>query len=83
MEQKKSTAYTAVKRRAFNIIFILVCTAGAVLGLWLFWMDLNRALVNRSEGAVGIVTYKRHAVQRRFEDRLLWAQLPKESPPCR
>jgi hypothetical protein len=80
MEKRKSTRYKHVKRAAFDISFTLVCLAGAALGLWLFWTDLNRVLVKKAEEPVGLVTYKRHSVQRRFEDRLFWAQLPRESP---
>jgi hypothetical protein len=63
-----------------GLLFTLVCFAGAALGLWLFWMDINRVLVKRSEEPVGTLSYKRHVVQRRFEDRLMWNQIPRESP---
>ncbi|MDR1047279.1 MAG: hypothetical protein LBL64_05850 [Treponema sp.] len=79
MKENKSSQYKT-RKRAGGILFTLFCLAGAAGGLWLFWTDLNRVLVKKSEQSVGVVTYKRHAVQRRFEDRLIWSQLPKESP---
>jgi hypothetical protein len=79
MKENKSSQYKTSKR-AGGILFTLFCLAGAAGGLWLFWTDLNRVLVKKSEQLVGVVTYKRHAVQRRFEDRLIWSQLPRESP---
>jgi hypothetical protein len=79
MKENKSSQYKT-RKRAGGILFTLFCLAGAAGGLWLFWTDLNRVLVKKSEQFVGVVTYKRHAVQRRFEDRLIWSQLPKESP---
>ncbi|MDR1618151.1 MAG: hypothetical protein LBS06_03780 [Treponema sp.] len=61
-------------------LFTLVCFAGAITGLLFFWMDINQVLVKRSEDPVGTLSYKRHVVQRRFEDRLVWNQIPRESP---
>jgi hypothetical protein len=75
---KRSSKYRENKLPGF--LFTLVCCAGAALGLWLFWMDLNQVLVRRSEKPVGILSYKHHIVQRRFEDRLMWNQIPRESP---
>ncbi|MDR1895064.1 MAG: hypothetical protein LBQ61_10340 [Spirochaetales bacterium] len=63
-----------------GILFTVLCVFGALLGFWLFWSDLNRVLAERSEQPVGRVTYKRHTVQRRLEDRLVWSLLPAESP---
>jgi hypothetical protein len=75
---KRSSKYA--ENRLPGFLFTLVCCAGAALGLWLFWMDINQVLVRRSEKPVGTLSYKRHVVQRRFEDRLMWNQIPKESP---
>ncbi|MDR2662554.1 MAG: hypothetical protein LBC31_06105 [Treponema sp.] len=63
-----------------GVLFTLVCFAGAAFGLWLFWMDINSVLLKRAEEPVGTLSYKRHVVQRRFEDRLMWNQIPRESP---
>jgi hypothetical protein len=79
MKEKKSSKYKS-RKRAFDVFFTLFCLAGAAAGLFLFWTDLNRVLVKRSEQPIGTVTFKRRAVQRRFEDRLIWSQLPRESP---
>jgi hypothetical protein len=78
MKEKKSSPYKS-RKRLFDFLFTLLCLAGAAAGLWLFWADVNHVL-NKSEQPIGVVTYKRRAVQRRFEDRLLWSQLPRESP---
>jgi hypothetical protein len=75
---KRNSKYTGNKLP--GVLFTLACFAGAALGLWLFWMDINRVLVKNSETPVGILVYKRHVVQRRFEDRLMWSQIPRESP---
>jgi hypothetical protein len=63
-----------------GVLFTLICFAGAAMGLWLFWRDINRVLAKQSEQAVGMLSYKHHVVQRRFEDRLMWSQIPRETP---
>jgi hypothetical protein len=75
---KRSSKYSGGKWP--DVLFTLVCFAGAGLGLWLFWTDITRTLIQRSEKPVGVLSYKRHVVQRRFEDRLMWSQIPQESP---
>jgi hypothetical protein len=79
MKEKESSKFKS-RKRAFDVFFTIFCLAGAAAGLWLFWTDLNHVLIKRSGRPIGTVTYKRRAVQRRFEDRLIWSQLPKESP---
>ncbi|MDR3171958.1 MAG: hypothetical protein LBU17_10085 [Treponema sp.] len=59
---------------------VLFCFSGAVLGVVLFWKDMNRTLTKLSEIPVGIVSYKHNSAQRRFEDRLIWSQLQQTSP---
>jgi hypothetical protein len=75
---KRNSKYA--KSRRTGVLFTLVCFAGAALGLWLFWADINRVLAKRSERPVGALSYKHHVVQRRFGDRLIWGPLPRESP---
>jgi hypothetical protein len=75
---KRNSKYTG--NRLPGVLFTLVCFAGAALGLWLFWMDINQVLLKGTENPAGILSYKRHVVQRRFEDRLMWNQIPRESP---
>ena len=77
-EPKTSPAFT--RRTALRVLFILLCLAGSALGLWLFWTDLNHVLYRTNEEAAGTLSYKRHTVQRRFENRLVWNTLPRESP---
>jgi hypothetical protein len=68
------------RRTVFDILFTLFCLAGAAWGLSMFWGDINRVLVKSTEQPVGVLSYKRNTVQRRFESRHLWNQLPRESP---
>jgi hypothetical protein len=63
-----------------DVLFILACFAGAAFGFWLFWTDITQVLLKRTEEPVGMLSYKRHVVQRRFGDRLMWNQIPRESP---
>jgi hypothetical protein len=79
MEENKSLKYKSPNRAA-GFLFTLFCLAGAAGSLWLFWSDINRVMIKNSEQPVGTVSYKHHTVQRRFEDRLFWSQLPRESP---
>ncbi|MDR3334269.1 MAG: FecR family protein [Treponema sp.] len=59
---------------------VLFCLSGAVLGIVLFWKDMNRTLIKLSEIPVGIISYKHNSAQRRFQDRLIWSQLQQASP---
>ena len=62
-----------------DILVILVCSAGTILFLALFWLDLNRSLSRQNEAPIGTVTWKYKAAQRRFVDRMLWDRLRRES----
>jgi hypothetical protein len=46
----------------------------------LFQADLNRSLHKLNENPVGSIAYKYRAALRRFEDRIIWDRLHKESP---
>jgi hypothetical protein len=56
------------------------CTAGILLSLNLFRLDLFRTLTRQAEQPVGTITFKYKAAQRRFVDRVLWDRLRRESP---
>ncbi|MDR2476401.1 MAG: FecR domain-containing protein [Treponema sp.] len=71
---------SAWRRTVFDVLFTLICLAGAAGGLFLFWRDINQVMVKSSEQPVGVLSYKRNVVQRRFGDRHLWNQLPPETP---
>jgi hypothetical protein len=70
----------AAGKVAADIFVIILCVSGAAGGGWLFWTDLNKTLTKQSETPVAILTYKHNVAQRRFEDRLVWSQLQRESP---
>jgi hypothetical protein len=63
-----------------DLCILLICLAGALCFLWLFQNDLNRTLTRMNEQAVGTVTYKYRAAERRFSDRVLWSRVQRESP---
>jgi hypothetical protein len=63
-----------------DLCVLLICLAGALYSLWLFQNDLNRTLTRMNEQAVGIITYKYRAAERRFSDRVLWSRVQRESP---
>ena len=71
---------SARRRTVFDVLFTLICLAGAAGGLFLFWWDINQVMLKSSEQPIGVLSYKRNAVQRRFGDRNLWNQLPLETP---
>ncbi|MDR2418830.1 MAG: hypothetical protein LBD79_07225 [Treponema sp.] len=84
MQQKKdrnSLQRVSPRRKILVDVFVvLFCLSGATTGIYLFWQDLNRSLVKQSEAPVGTITFKRNIAQRRFQDRLIWSQLQRESP---
>jgi hypothetical protein len=62
-----------------DIIFIGICITGAVAAFFFFWRDLNAVLARLNDQPVGVISYKYHAAQRRFLDRVLWERLRQES----
>jgi hypothetical protein len=79
MKERRSSKYTSPKRAIFRVFFSLVCLAGASGSLWFFWTDLNNVLGKSADRSVGILSYKHNTVQRRYDDRLAWGVLPRES----
>ncbi|GHV51994.1 hypothetical protein AGMMS49579_08560 [Spirochaetia bacterium] len=65
--------------RPADFIVALLCLAGILFFLWLFWLDYNRTLTRMNALPVGTITWKYKAAQRRFVDRSIWGQLQKES----
>ncbi|GHV84419.1 hypothetical protein AGMMS50230_00270 [Spirochaetia bacterium] len=59
---------------------ILVCLAGVLFCLWLFWSALNNTLTRMNETPVGTISWKYKAAQRRFIDRVLWDRIRRDSP---
>jgi hypothetical protein len=78
-QQKKQRGRSRSKI-LIDALVVLFCLSGAISGLYLFWNDLNRSLVKQSEVPVGIVSFKRNTAQRRFQDRLIWSHLQRDSP---
>jgi hypothetical protein len=66
--------------KIFDVLFSIICLAGAFLCLWFFWADLNRSVSRMNEEALGTITWKHRAAQRRFIDRILWDRLQRGSP---
>ncbi|MDR3201045.1 MAG: FecR family protein [Spirochaetales bacterium] len=71
--------YNPENRRA-DFFVTLLCLAGTVFWLLIFWQDLNSTLARLNDQPVGTITYKYKAAQRRFIDRVLWDRLQKQSP---
>ncbi|MDR1325897.1 MAG: hypothetical protein LBK00_07680 [Treponema sp.] len=79
VQQKKRR--DGLRRKVVVDVFVVIfCLSGATSGIYLFWQDLNRSLVKQSEAPVGTITFKRNIAQRRFQDRLIWSQLQRDSP---
>jgi hypothetical protein len=66
--------------RLQDILIYAVCILGILVSLNFFRLDLFRTLTRQTEQPVGIITFKYKAAQRRFEDRVLWDRLKRESP---
>ena len=79
MKERRSLKYRNPKRFFLSILFSLICLSGAAGGLWFFWADLNQFYSKSSEKSVGILSYKRNKVHRRFNDSLAWNILPGNS----
>jgi hypothetical protein len=62
-----------------HIVYMALCFAGAVSALVLFRQDLNLTLVRFQDEPLGTVTRKQNIAQRRFEDRILWDRLRRQS----
>jgi hypothetical protein len=66
--------------RASDGVVICLCLLGAAAFLGLFYDDLNRSLSRLNEEPVGFIAFKSRAALRRFQDRVIWDRLRKESP---
>ena len=71
---------TNKRSRLIDLLVLLLCVFCAGFFLFRFWLDFNQRLSKGNEQAVGTITYKRKAAQRRFMDRVLWDRLQRESP---
>ena len=68
------------KSSRIDILLYIFCVAGILISLNLFRLDLFKTLTRQAEEPIGTITFKYKAAQRRFEDRVLWDRLQKESP---
>ncbi|MDR1375063.1 MAG: FecR family protein [Treponema sp.] len=59
---------------------VCACLLGAAACLALFYADLNRSLRRLNGSPVGSVAFQSRAALRRFEDRIIWDRLHRESP---
>jgi hypothetical protein len=66
--------------RLKDVLLYAFCTAGILISLNFFRLDLFRTMTRQTEEPVGTVTFKYRAAQRRFADRVLWDRLRRESP---
>jgi hypothetical protein len=66
--------------RASDAAVICLCLLGAAAFLGLFYRDLNRSLRRVNEEPVGFVASRSRSALRRFQDRIIWDRLQKESP---
>ncbi|GHT77866.1 hypothetical protein FACS1894130_03480 [Spirochaetia bacterium] len=66
--------------RGADYIVTFLCLIGAFLCLYFFWLDFNHTLTRQHEDPVGIISWKYHAAQRRFANRVLWDRLKKNTP---
>jgi hypothetical protein len=66
--------------KASDAAVIFLCLLGMAIFLLLFRMDLNRSLSRLNETPVASVAFISRAALRRFQDRMLWSRLQKESP---
>ncbi|MDR0404108.1 MAG: hypothetical protein LBH35_11050 [Treponema sp.] len=68
------------KSRVVDALVICACLLGTAAFLLLFYRDLNRSLRRLDEQPVGVIASSSRAALRRFQDRVLWDRLQKESP---
>jgi hypothetical protein len=78
MRKKRNTKSRAI--RPADIAVIFACLLGTAACLGLFQADLNRSIHKLSENPVGSVAFKSRAALRRFQDRIIWDRLRRESP---
>ncbi len=69
-----------IRSRVLDVLVVLICLAGVVISLQLFWKDLNMTLLKQSEKPVGEIEFKRKNAQRKFTDRVIWDRLQQLSP---
>jgi hypothetical protein len=77
MRKKRNTKSRAI--RAADGAVICLCLLGAAAFLGLFYADLNRSLRRLNEEPVGFIAFSSRAALRRFQDRIIWDRLRKES----
>ena len=75
MRKKKNTPF-----RAFDLVIVLLCCAGAITSGVLFWKEYNRTLTKLNEEPIGTIVFKKRTAQRKFSDRVVWDTLKQESP---
>jgi hypothetical protein len=66
--------------RPASVAVTFACLLGTAACLALFQADLNRSLRRLNESPVGSVVFSSRAALRRFQDRIIWDRLRKESP---
>lgn len=62
------------------LLCLLLCLAGAVVSLYLFYASLSRSLSKQNEKPVATITERTRTVQRKFSGRMIWDRLGIDSP---
>lgn len=59
----------------YDFLTVVLSTAVIATGAWLFWRDMTATLKPTGAQEIGIVTYKRKAVQRKYTGRTVWEEV--------
>ncbi len=56
------------------------CLSVAVYFVYTFWKDLNSSAKRTDKEKIAVITFKNRIAQRKFDDRVVWERIDKETP---
>ena len=70
---------TRFKSRIHDVLVVLFCLLIAGFFLHLFWQDLNAFTTRNDKSKIGVVSFKEKIAQRKFDDRVVWERVAKNT----
>ena len=76
MTKKKNTRY---KLNKVDYAILIICSAVALILLYLFYKDLNSYSIKQNEEPIAKIYFKKNTAQRKFADSDIWSLLQNPS----